>query len=59
MTLALFDAHAHIGSEVDMVTMSGHYMEIPMEVLGEWVPVDSDSRDNILGGFQHEYEGRL
>ena len=34
-----------------------------MEVLesheGEWVPVDSDSRDNILGGFQHEDQGRL
>ena len=48
-----------MGSDVDMVTksVSGHYMESPMEV--EWVPVDSDSRDNILGGFQHEYEGRL
>ena len=32
-------------------------MESPME--GEWVPVDFDSRDNIVGGFQHEYEGRL
>ena len=57
----MFGAHAHIGGDVDMVTLSvsgsGHYMGIPME--GEWLPVDSDSRDNIIGGFQHEYEGRL
>ena len=58
-----------IGSAVDMVTvdvLSGHYMELSrhiMEVLeglgGEWVPVDSDSRSNILGGFQHGDQGRL